>query len=120
MKKKAAGSLYHQLPETLETQRVREVTELQSQVRTKAHFIRRMMMSEAGFGGDGGCEAGSALADRCSLGPRQPLCFLQNKYKQSGKTSTLSSLYAQLPQTAETQLAAKMAALQSEVRPGCP
>lgn len=46
------------------------------------------------------------------------LCFdliLQDKYKQSGKKSMLSSLYAQLPQTAETQLAAKMSDLQSEV-----
>lgn len=49
------------------------------------------------------------------MAPCQLRCFLQNKYKQSGKKSLLSSLYAQLPQTAETQLAAKVAALQSEV-----
>lgn len=50
------------------------------------------------------------------------LCFdliLQNKYKQSGKKSMSSSLYAQLPQTAETQLAAKMSDLQSEVTNAC-
>lgn len=41
---------------------------------------------------------------------------LQNKYKQSGKESMSSSLYAQLPETAQTQLAAKMSELQSEVR----
>lgn len=45
--------------------------------------------------------------------------ILQNKYKQSGKKSTSSSLYAQLPQTAETQLAAKMSDLQSEVTNAC-
>lgn len=50
------------------------------------------------------------------------LCFdliLQNKYKQSGKKSMSSSLYAQLPQTVETQLAAKMSDLQSEVTKPC-
>lgn len=53
----------------------------------------------------------------CSLQDLAPLFhLLQNKYRQSGKKSTYSSLYAQLPQTAETQLAAKMADLQSEVR----
>ena len=31
-RKEAGSSLYHQLPETLETQRVKEVTELQSEV----------------------------------------------------------------------------------------
>lgn len=31
-RKEASSSLYHQLPETLETQRVKEVTELQSEV----------------------------------------------------------------------------------------
>lgn len=45
--------------------------------------------------------------------------ILQNKYKQSGKTSMSSSLYAHLPQTAETQLAAKMSDLQSEVTNAC-
>lgn len=42
-------------------------------------------------------------------------CFLQNKYKQSGKKSMSSSLYAQLPQTPETQFVAKVSELQSEV-----
>lgn len=32
-RKEASSSLYHRLPETLETQRVKEVTALQSQVR---------------------------------------------------------------------------------------
>lgn len=38
VKKEARESLYHRLPETLETQRVKEVTELQSEVR--AHRLR--------------------------------------------------------------------------------
>lgn len=33
-RKEASSSLYHRLPGTLETQRVKEVTELQSEVRT--------------------------------------------------------------------------------------
>lgn len=41
--------------------------------------------------------------------------FPQNKYQQSGKQSMSTSLFSQLPQTSETQLAAKMSELQSEV-----
>lgn len=41
--------------------------------------------------------------------------IVQNKYKQSFRESLASSLYSQLPQTAETQLAAKMSDLQSQV-----
>lgn len=38
-KREASSALYHRLPETLETQRVKEVTELQSEVRASIiHF----------------------------------------------------------------------------------
>lgn len=40
---------------------------------------------------------------------------MQNKYKQGFRESVASSLYCQLPQTAETQLAAKVTDLQSQV-----
>lgn len=40
---------------------------------------------------------------------------VQNKYKQNFRESLAFSLYSQLPQTAETQLAAKVTDLQSQV-----
>lgn len=42
VKKEARGALYHRLPETLETQRVKEVTELQSEVRARNELILPM------------------------------------------------------------------------------
>lgn len=47
---------------------------------------------------------------------------VQRKYKQDGLKSLSRSLYAQLAETAETQLAKTVAELQSEVRllPHCP
>lgn len=44
------------------------------------------------------------------------LCLLQNKYKEDGIKSLSQSLYSQLPETAETQLAKTVSELQSEVR----
>lgn len=41
---------------------------------------------------------------------------VQNKYKEEGLRSLSQSLYSQLPETAETQLAKSVAELQSEVR----
>lgn len=41
---------------------------------------------------------------------------VQNKYKEEGLRSLSQSLYSQLPETAETQLAKTVAELQSEVR----
>lgn len=44
------------------------------------------------------------------------LCLLQNKYKENGIRSLSQSLYSQLPETAETQLAKTVSEVQSEVR----
>lgn len=45
VKKEASSCLYHRLPETLETQRVKEVTELQSEVHTRTHSLLSVFVS---------------------------------------------------------------------------
>lgn len=46
------------------------------------------------------------------------LCFVQNKYKESGKKSQSVSVYSQLPETNDTQFAKAVCQIQSEVRSG--
>lgn len=46
----------------------------------------------------------------------QSRSLLQNKYKEEGKKEMSSSLYSQLPETAEMQLAKAVQEFQSEVR----
>lgn len=48
-KKEASSSLYHQLPETLETQHVKEVTELQSEVHTSIIHIHLSTFHEVEY-----------------------------------------------------------------------
>lgn len=48
----------------------------------------------------------------------QSCSLLQNKYKEEGKKEMSSSLYSQLPETAEMQLAKAVQEFQSEVRFG--
>lgn len=48
-KKEASSSLYHQLPETLETQHVKEVTELQSKVHTSIIHIHLSTFHEVEY-----------------------------------------------------------------------
>lgn len=47
--------------------------------------------------------------------PSQTLSAPQNKYKEEGKKEMSSSLYSQLPQTTEMQLAKTVHEFQSEV-----
>lgn len=48
------------------------------------------------------------------------LCFVQNKYKESGKKSQSVSVYSQLPETNHMQFAKAVCQIQSEVRSGTP
>lgn len=45
-----------------------------------------------------------------------PAVFMQVKYKQDGRKEASSSLYHQLPETTETQLAKELRDIYSEVR----
>lgn len=93
-KKESGTSLYHTLPETKDTQHAREATEIQSEVRwcsRDSHILTRFFMCSA------------------SVSPQQV------RYKE-GKKLQSSSVYSQLPQTPQTQFAAKVSELQSDVR----
>lgn len=92
--------MYAQLPQTAETQLAAKVSELQSEVSAGTHtcstdaflLLNRVLMSSF-------------------------LCLLQSKYKGDGIRSLSQSLYSQLPETTETQLARTVSELQSQVRP---
>lgn len=93
MKTEISSSLYCLLPETTETQFVKELSEILSEVRH-----------------DGWRRAGNVCQDVTDF-----VSALQNKYKEEGKKEMSSSLYSQLPETAEMQLAKNLHAFQSEV-----
>uniref|UniRef100_A0A3B3BH11 Nebulin n=1 Tax=Oryzias melastigma TaxID=30732 RepID=A0A3B3BH11_ORYME len=84
VKKEVSSSLYHQLPETLETQRVKEVTELQSEVHS---FIIHSLIH---------------------------ISWMHAKYKEASKKEESSCLYHQLPETLETLHAKEATDLQSQ------
>lgn len=100
-KKSMSSSLYAQLPQTAETQFAAKVSELQSEVNTQ-HTDRSFCLSYCS------CLRGVSTSFF--------LCLLQNKYKEDGMKSLSQSLYSQLPETTETQLAKTVSELQSEVR----
>lgn len=87
-------SLYHSLPETLETQHAREASELQSEV-TAAHTAEPEFLFV--------------------LVPSLKLCLFQLKYREPLKKSLASSLFHLLPETLETAHARDVSDLLSEV-----
>lgn len=88
--------LYALLPDTLETQRAKDGTELLSEVVLSPVW--------------GGC--------RLQTGLHGVSVFPQVKYRESGRKERSSSLYSTLPDTLETSFAREMTELQSEVRTG--
>lgn len=98
-KRAASSCLFSKLPETLATRHAKEASQLQSQVTCSAHDIN---MANSGVSGH----------------PEFQL-FLsasQVKYKQE----VAGSIYQQLPETAETQLAKELRGVYSQVRPSLP
>lgn len=95
-KQQAATSLFSKLPETLETKHAREASQLQSQVPERTAPQSRP----------------STRSDPINLAL---LLSRQKNYKDGGKKALQSPLYAQLPETSETQFAREMTQLQSEV-----
>lgn len=87
------------MTETSETQFVRQMTELQSQVQLFTLYFVPFM---------------NEWMNECL---KSTLCVVifQNKYKESGKKSRTSSLYSQLPQTNETQFNKTLSEIQSQV-----
>uniref|UniRef100_A0A3B3BIM4 Nebulette n=1 Tax=Oryzias melastigma TaxID=30732 RepID=A0A3B3BIM4_ORYME len=82
------SSLFSQLPETAETQFVREMTEMLSEVR-----LCTELLFPSSF--------------------RLNILFI--KYKEAGKREALNCLYSKLPETLETRHAKEVSQLQSQV-----
>ncbi len=95
-----SGSLYHQLPETTETQLAKELRDICSEV-TRTCEVR--IFSSVSVCG--------TFADVSSVSSLR-----QVKYKEEGKKEISKNLYSLLPETAETQFAKQMSEIQSEVR----
>lgn len=117
-KEQTALALYSRLPETLETKHAKEVTELQSEVSGHSGLSRSANLSlefascpfESGlFSGGRGHKA---MYQQIHLN----LCLGQQKYTEEGRKEMTFPLYAQLPETAETQFAREMTEILSEVR----
>ena len=99
-KKEASSSLYHLLPETLDTQHAKEAYQLQSEVRdmhTHTHTHTNVLTHT-----------------HTPLTP--PVSLSQTKYKEVVKKENSTPLYALLPDTAEIQLAREQTDLQSQVQ----
>lgn len=92
VKKEASSCLYSKLPETLETQHAKDASQLQSQVRPNMQTFK--------------------VCPKRLKSVRSAFFFLQVKYKQE----VSSSLYHQLPETTETQLAKELRDVYSQVR----
>lgn len=97
-----SSSLYAQLPQTAETQLAAKMSDLQSEV-----------MNTHTRGTREDVNAPSPLSH--SVLSVLYLASVQSKYKEDGIKSLSQSLYSQLPETAETQLAKTVSELQSEV-----
>lgn len=93
-KEDVSSSLYCSLPQTPQTQRAKELTELQSQVRSVHPLPVQFDTNTSEF---------------------TKLFVLQVKYKEGCKEAS-SPLYHLLPHTAETHLAKQNSELQSEVQ----
>lgn len=97
-----SSSLYAQLPQTAETQLAAKMSDLQSEVmNTHTRGTREDVNAPSPL-------SHSVLSVLC-------LASVQSKYKEDGIKSLSQSLYSQLPETAETQLAKTVSELQSEV-----
>lgn len=96
-KQVASSCLYSKLPQTLDTRHAKEASQLQSQVTCGAHDITR------GWG-----NSSSLWTPQFQLFPSAS----QVKYKQE----VGGSLYQQLPETAEMQLAKELRGVYSQVR----
>lgn len=97
-RKEVSGSLYHQLPETTETQLAKELKDIYSEVRnTQTDKCEQHL-----------CDKFGEVSSVCS--------FSQVKYKEEGKKEISKNLYSLLPETAETFFAKQMSEIQSEVR----
>lgn len=98
-KRAASSCLYAKLPETLATRHAKEASQLQSQVTCGAHDIN---VANSGVSEHPGFQLFPSAS--------------QVKYKQE----VAGSIYQQLPETAETQLAKELRGVYSQVRPSLP
>lgn len=95
-RQEAGSCLYSVMPETLDTQHAKQVSQIQSQVpdppscdhepELHFHFLVKLLW-----------------------------CSLQVKYKEEVQKELSSSLFSSLPQTLQTELAKEVTALQSQV-----
>uniref|UniRef100_G3NA44 Uncharacterized protein n=1 Tax=Gasterosteus aculeatus TaxID=69293 RepID=G3NA44_GASAC len=128
-KKEASVSLYHRLPETLETRRVREVTELQSESfysqlpeTSETQFAKTVseLQSEAKYKEASRKEASGCLYHQLPVtmetqhAKEASELQSQSKYKEASKKELVNSLYSLLPETKDTQHAKEQSQLHSE------
>lgn len=123
-KQQAASSLFSKLPETLETRRVKEVTELQSEVSRFTFLFTSLSLKRCSVLQSGAVDLNVYVTLVSVSKPEHVACerheslsasLTQTKYKEEGRREMTSSLYAQLPETSETQFAREMTERQSEV-----
>ncbi|MEQ2199782.1 hypothetical protein XENOCAPTIV_011729, partial [Xenoophorus captivus] len=108
--KKDASSLYHLMPETIDTQFVRQQTEMLSEVRLLTKYKK-----------SGREETGSSLfsvmPETLETQHAKQVSQIQSqvKYKEDLQKQLSSSLFSSLPQTLQTERAKEVTELQSQV-----
>lgn len=114
-RKEACSSLYSKLPQTLDTLHAKEASQLQSQVCTSSICVLLWLYNSVP----------QRLGENNNSHDPMPLhntnvsvfsLSVQVKYKQESRKEATSSLYHQLPETSETQLAKDLKNIHSEVR----
>lgn len=96
-------NLYSLLPDTLDAQRAKELTDAQSEVRSRQMWPRRSTSS---------MKHDVPESDSSSF-------IVQVKYREASKKQASTALYHLLPETLETQHAKEASQLQSQVRLNC-